>query len=176
MKFINYTINAPRDAVLQNLTKNDEIVALEKFDLSNGKPTLRIKRNEDKLTLRCELTERATKDNAFLEGTYFKGKITESDGVTAVKGIILNAPIYHLFLLALTVFFIVQCISVGGFSPVPIILIGFSLLMFRTEFKKQGIIKAFIFRALKMTYADETRRTSRQKRDKADELPDADLL
>ena len=37
----------------------------------------------------------------------------------------------------------------------PIILIGFSLLVFRTEFKKQGIIKAFIFRALKMTYADE---------------------
>lgn len=169
MKFINYTINAPREAVLANLAKNDEIVALEKFDLSNGKPTLRIKRNEDRLTLRCELTERATKDNAFLEGTYFKGKIIELDGVTTVKGIILTAPIYHLFLLALTVFFIVQCISVGGFSPVPIILIGFSLLMFRTEFKKQGIIKAFIFRALKMTYADETRRTSRQKRDTAEE-------
>jgi hypothetical protein len=154
MKFINYTINAPRDAVLANIAKNDEIVALEKFDLTNGKPTLRIKRNEDRFTLRCELTERATKDNAFLEGTYFKGKITESDGVTTVKGIILTAPIYHLFLTALAVFFIVRCISLGGFSPTPVILIGFSILMFRGEFKKQGIIKSFIFRALKMTYAE----------------------
>ena len=141
------------------------IIEAEKLDVSNGKPKLHVKKKGESLTIKCELTERATKDNAFLEGTYFKGRITERDGVTAVKGIILTAPIYHLFLIALTVFFIARCIALGGFAPTPVVLIGFSLLMFRGEFKKQGIIKHFIFRALKMTYAELNPKRRRENHD-----------
>ena len=165
MKLVNYTINAPSEIFLKNLEKNTEIIEAEKLDVSNGKPKLHVKKKGESLTIKCELTERATKDNAFLEGTYFKGRITERDGVTAVKGIILTAPIYHLFLIALTVFFIARCIALGGFAPTPVVLIGFSLLMFRGEFKKQGIIKRFIFRALKMTYAELNPKRRRENYD-----------
>ena len=51
------------------------------------------------------------------------------------------------------VFFIIQCFSVGGFSPIPVILLGFDIVMFKDEFRKQGIIKRYIFRALKITFA-----------------------
>ena len=95
---------------------------------------------------------RGTKDNAFLEGTYFIGRASEKNGRSSVRGIILTAPIYHLLFTALFVFFIIQCFSVGGFSPIPIILLVFDVFMFKDEFKKQGLIKTYIFRAFKCTY------------------------
>ena len=41
---------------------------------------------------------------------------------------------------------------------VPIILFFFSIFMFKDEFRKQGIIKRYIFRSLKLTYLDKNPR------------------
>ena len=152
MLFVNYDIHSTKESVLESLYENDLIVEQEKYDTKSGIPKMSVKQNGDKIKITCEFTGRATKDNAFLEGTYFAGKLTESGGVTALKGIILTAPIYHLILAIIFGLFIYQCISLGGFSPVPIILLVFSIFMFREEFKKQGIIKRYIFRAFKNTY------------------------
>lgn len=153
MLFINYDIHASREALINSLGENDLIVEQEKYDTTRGTPKIHIKEKGERLKITCEFTGRATKDNAFLEGTYFIGKLIEADGVTRIKGIILTAPIYHTILLIIFALFIYQCISIGGFSPVPIILLIFSLFMFRDEFKKQKIIKRYIFRAFKNTFA-----------------------
>lgn len=154
MKFVSYDIHAPRTEVLTSLRDNDKIVEQEKFDSSRGVPRIHIKEKEkDKIKITCEYTGRATKDNGFLEGTYFLGRLTETDGVTKLKGVILTAPIYHSILAIIFVFFILQCISIGGFSPAPIILLVFSIFMFKDEFRKQSIIKRYVFRAFKNTFA-----------------------
>lgn len=154
MKFVSYDIHAPRTEVLTSLRDNDKIVEQEKFDSSRGVPRIHIKvKEKDKIKITCEYTGRATNDNGFLEGTYFLGSIIEADGVTKLKGVILTAPIYHSILTILFVLFIYQCISVGGFSPVPIILLAFSIFMFKDEFRKQSIIKRYVFRAFKNTFA-----------------------
>ena len=152
MKLVNYDIHAPLDTVLESLHDNDRIVAEEKFDTSRGVPKIHIKQKGNKIKIKCEFTGRATKDNGFLEGTYLRGKLTEKDGVSSLKGIIITAPIYHTLLAILFAFFVIQCLSVGGFSPIPIILLVFSIFMFRDEFRKQRIIKRYVFRAFKNTF------------------------
>ncbi len=152
MLFVNYDIEASREEVMTVLCDNNLVVEAENYDTSRGKPRMHIKENGDIIKIKCELTERATKDNGFLEGTYFIGKISNKEGKTRVKGITLTAPIYHAIFLALFAFFIYQCISLGGISPIPIILAVFDIIMFYGEFKKQRLIKRYIFRAFKIVY------------------------
>ena len=152
MLFVNYDIHAPIDEVRCSLTENDKIIADEKIDTSKGFPKIHIKENGEKIKIKCEYTGRARKDNGFLEGTYFFGRFYEKNGVTFMKGIILTAPIYHTVLLLLFAFFIYRCIALRGFSIIPICLVLFSVFMFFEEFKKQGIIKKYIFRAFKNTF------------------------
>ena len=152
MLFVKYDIHAPIDEVRYSLTENEIIVTDEKIDTSKGFPKIHIKENGEKIKIKCEYTGRARKDNGFLEGTYFFGRFYEKNGVTFMKGIILTAPIYHTVLLLLFAFFIYRCIALRGFSIIPICLVLFSVFMFFEEFKKQGIIKKYIFRAFKNTF------------------------
>ena len=161
MTFVNYRINAPRNIVLKNISNNDLIIEEEKYDISRGKPKLHVKDYGEKVVIGCEMTERATKDNGFLEGTKFRGKIKEENGTTSIRGVILTTPIYHAALLLLFLFFIYRCISLGGISLTPIILVVFSIFMFWGEFKKQAIIKRFIFRSLKLTYREVSTKTTK---------------
>ena len=152
MLFVNYKIDAPREEVLKSLDDNNTVVAEEKFDVSNGRPKMHIKLKNDFVFMACETVGGPSKDRDFKLGTKFLGKICESDGTTKISGIIVTAPLYHLVLLILFAFFIYKCITLGGFSVVPICLIVFDIFMFLKEFKKQSIIKRYIFRALKVTY------------------------
>ena len=152
MLFVNYDINAPIDEVRRSLAENDKIVLDEKFDTSKGFPKIHIKEKGERVKIKCEFCGRARKDNGFLEGTCLFGRFYESDGKTKMKGVILTAPIYHSVLALLFAFFIYKCISLGGISIVPICLVLFSVFMFLDEFKKQGIIKRYVFRAFKNTY------------------------
>ena len=152
MLFVKYDIHATVDEVLESLNDNNAIIEAEKIDVSSGKPRLHVRKNGDSLKIQCEIADAPTKDRDFKLGTTFRGSIKESDGVTRIRGVILTAPIYHAILLILFGYFIYQCISLGGISVVPICLIVFDVFMFWREFKKQGIIKRFIFRALKLTY------------------------
>lgn len=153
MLFVNYDIHAKREEVMSSLLENDRIVEQEKYDTSKGVPKIHIKEKGDRIKITCTYTGGNTKDNGFLEGTYFMGKMLESDGKTVMRGIILTAPIYHAVLAIIFCLFIYQCISLGGFNPVPVVLLVFSIFMFRDEFRKQKIIKRYIFRAFKNTFA-----------------------
>ena len=157
MLFLNYKIRAEKEELLSVLRDNNLVVEEEKFDTRRGKPRMHIKEKGNILKIKCELTERATKDNGFLEGTYFLGKISEKCGTTRLFGVILTAPIYHFLFLLLFGFFIYQCIAVGGISPIPIILVVFDGFMFYDEFRKQGLIKRYIFRAFKITYRNRNK-------------------
>ena len=120
-----------------------------KFDENKGKPILHVKEKGKRLKMKCEMIGGPTKDNGFLEGTYFLGTLGEKNGETVLNGVILTAPIYHFALALFMIFFVYRCISIGGFNPVPVILLIFSIVMFKGEFEKQGIIERYLTRAFK---------------------------
>lgn len=151
MKTINITTNLPNDKLLSLLRNNDFVNDGVKFDEKLGRPLMHVTEKKDsELRITCELTGRATKDDSFfLLGTYFKGKITETESGTRLSGYIATAPIYHLVWAALVVLFVLQCFRVGGFSVVPICLIVINFFMFGNEYKKQGLIERYIKRAIR---------------------------
>ena len=154
MKFLNIQTRLPKDKLLKLLRDNDFVNDGVKFEEKLGKPLMHLKEKENgKIRITCELTGRATKDDSFfLLGTYFKGRITETEDGAILKGHIITAPIYHLVWIALVVLFVLQCFRVGGFSVVPICLIAVNIFMFWTEYKKQGIIERYIRRALRRAH------------------------
>ena len=149
MKIVKLESSARRDELL-DVIKNSELVNDRvKFDENKGRPLVHVKENGDRIKIKCEMVGGPTKDNGFLEGTYFVGKITENDDKTRLHGIILTAPIYHTLLALLLVFYVYRCISLGGFNPVPLILFVFSVFMFQGEFEKQGTIERYLGRAFR---------------------------
>ncbi len=154
MLFVNYDIKAPLDSLMSNITDNDKVVSEENYDLSRGKPRMHIKSKGDRLKIKCEMTERPTKDNGFLEGTYFLGSAKEKNGRSYVKGIILTAPIYHFVFLIMLGIVIYQSVKMVAIPITAIFLVLFDIMMFKGEFAKQSLIKRYIFRAFKITYRE----------------------
>ena len=154
MLFVNYDISAPIELLTSNIKDNDKVVGEEKFDISKGNPKMHIKTGESRLKIKCEMTETGTKDNAFLEGTYFIGSAKEKDGKSSVCGIIVTAPIYHLIFLVLLGVVIYQSITMVAIPITAIFLVLFDIMMFKSEFSKQSLIKRYIFRAFKITYRE----------------------
>lgn len=152
MKFVNYKIHASCDDVKNAIFDSTSICSQEKFETSKGNLKFHIKEKNHRYRIKCEYIGGATKDNAFLEGTYFIGELSQKNEEAILRGIIVTAPIYHLIIALLLAFFVAQCIIKGGFTPVPLILFFFSIFMFKDEFKKQGMIKKYIFRAFKNTF------------------------
>ena len=154
MLFVNYKIGSPKEAVCKNLFDTERVESEEKYNTDKGTPKFHIKEHGKFLRIKCEMTGGATKDNGFIGGTSFIGKVSEKDGKTRVRGLITTSPIYHLIFLGFFIAIICIGISIGGFSPTAIILLAFDILMFKDEFKKQPLIKRYIFRALKITYRE----------------------
>jgi hypothetical protein len=149
MKFIKLDSASSREELLKVIENADIVNERVKFDENKGKPIVHVKDNGKLLRIKCEMVGGPTKDNGFLEGTYFLGTLKEKGGITRLCGVILTAPIYHTFLALLMAFYIYRCISLGAFNPVPIILLIFSLYMFKAEFEKQGTIERYLKRAFK---------------------------
>lgn len=158
MLFVNYKIHADFDDVRAAIKDERLVLEREKFSEEGISPKFHIKEKDKTFKITCEMTGGATKDNGFLVGTYFKGRLSEKDGVTSLKGIVTTAPIYHLVLIVLLALFIWKCIVEGGFSVLPVFLVAFDVLMFWREFKKQALIKRYIFRTFKNVYADNIKR------------------
>ena len=154
MLFVNYKIGAPRDVVYKNLMDTERVESEEKYDTEKGIPKFHLKEYGKFLRIKCEMTGRATKDNGFIGGTSFIGRVTEKNGKTRVSGIITTSLIYHLVFIGLLITAICIGISIGGFPLTAVLLIPFDILMFKDEFKKQPLIKRYIFRALKITYRE----------------------
>lgn len=134
----------------KNLVADDE-----SFRTAKGRASIIIKERGEGVKMKCRMIDGPTKDNGFLEGTTFYGSVKERNGVTKVKGIVVTAPIYHFIIIALLVVLVIRCIALAAINPVPIILAIFSVFMFKDEYKKQGIIKRYIFKALKTTYRNK---------------------
>jgi len=149
MKFIKLESAASRNELLSTIQNSDLVNDRVKFEDGKGKPHVHLKEKGNRLKIKCEMVGGPTKDNGFLEGTYFVGKLTEKSGTTRLRGIILTAPIYHTFLVLLLAFYAYRCISLGAFNPVPLILLAFSLFMFKGEFEKQGTIERYLKRAFR---------------------------
>ena len=155
MKFINLEFSTSREETLALISDNERVNRNVNFDERRGKPLMRIKdKGDGKIKITCEMLGRATKDNGFIVGTYFTGRLKAQDGKTQLRGVILTAPIYHLVLIAFMVLFAIQCIYLKGFSLVPIVILAFSLFMCKDEFKKQGYIVRYLTRAARRTYKE----------------------
>lgn len=131
------------------LADNDRVNENVRFDGAPGKPLMKLKEKSGRLRITCEFTGRATKDNGFIIGTFFLGRIKEKDGKTVLRGIITTDPLFHLLIIGLFAFFVVQCIINKGFSVMPIFVVLFDLMLYKDEFKKQGYIQRYLFRAIR---------------------------
>ncbi len=149
MKLVKLSLGASREELVEALSHPDRVNENVKFDERLGRPTFIFKEGKRFVSIKCQYVGGPSKDNGFIEGTKFFGRITEKNGRTHLSGIITTAPIYHSFMLMLTVLFLLQCIKLGGISIVPICILAFSLLMYKDEFRKQGLIKRYIERTFR---------------------------
>ena len=149
MKFIDLSVECDRETVLATICDSVYVNDRVQFDEKKGKPKMTVKEKGDSIRIKCEMIGGATRDNGFLIGTYFSGKLIEQNGQTKLKGIILTDPIYPILLCLLLGFFVYQCFALGGFSPVPLIFFAFGIFMMRKEYSKQGTIERYLARAFR---------------------------
>ena len=149
MKLIKLESSATKEELLAMLSDNDRVNKNVRLDDKRGTPFMHVKESSGKLKIKCEYIGGATKDNAFIDGTRFSGRITEKNGKTEIKGVITTALVFHLILAAFFLAFIGVCIARRGFSIVPVCLIVFDIFMYKDEFKKQGLIERYLMRAVK---------------------------
>ena len=149
MKLIKLESSASKEELLAMLSDNDRVNKNAVADDKKGTPFMHVKESGGKIRIKCEYIGGATKDNAFIDGTRFSGRITEKNGKTEIKGVITTALIFHVILFAFFCAFIGVCIAKQGFSIVPICLLVFDFFMYKDEFKKQGLIERYIMIAVK---------------------------
>lgn len=147
MKFIKVSVDGKKEDFLTYLSDYHRVNENVKFEEKRGTPAMRVKEKDGRLKIKCEMLNRATKDNGFLVGTYFSGKISENNGKTEVKGVVVTAPIFHFIWFSLLIAMIIQCILYSAFSPIPILFIAFEVIMYSGEFRKQGYIRSYLMRA-----------------------------
>ena len=149
MKRIKLESRSPREDVLETIKNFNYVNEGVLFDERRGKPAIKVKEKGDKLRISCEMVGGPSKDNGFLIGTYFSGKLVEKNGVTTLRGIIVTDPIYHGFMLGLIGFFLYRCITLVGFNIVPVCVAAFGFLLMKDEYKKQGTIARYLSRAFR---------------------------
>lgn len=150
MKIIRLHTLASAERVRELLSAPDLVNRNVRFDEKHGTPKMHVRCSEDgRVQVRCEMLGRGTKDNAFLTGTRFYGRLRERRGETVLSGVVLTEPFFHTLFLAMFVFFVVLCFSNGGFSPVPVCLAVFVYFMYRGEYRKQGVIARYLSRAVR---------------------------
>lgn len=151
MKLINYKTAAPREELLSLIKDSNRVNEKVKFDEKRGRPQMFVKERKKSLTVTCRYIGGNSRDDGFIIGTFFWGRLTEKNGVTHLSGIILTAPLFYAAILGLLVYSIIADIMKGGFNPVAVIIAAFSYLMFRPEFQKQGVIARYLYRAVRMS-------------------------
>ena len=157
MKLINYKTSTPRAELLSLIKDSNRVNEKVKFDEKVGRPQMFVKEKKNSLTVTCRYIGGNTRDDGFIIGTFFWGRLTEKKGETHLSGIILTAPLFYTAIFGLLVYSIVAGVintMINGaftFNPIAIIIAIFSYLMFRQEFKKQGIIARYLYRAIRIS-------------------------
>ena len=150
MRFVKMEAECTEEVLLETLKNNQKVNEGVKFAEGEGKPFMHFKKKNKTVRMRCELMDRPTKDNGFLfGGTFFWGRISESDGETVLRGFSVTSPIYHVIILALVIYNIALSIKMGGISIIPIFAVAFEFIFFKDEFRKQGYISRYLERAFR---------------------------
>ena len=159
MKLVNVKTTASKDALLRAIGSSEEVNRGVKFDEDRGRPLMKLKNKEGSSTLSvtCEMIGGKSKDNGFIIGTFFFGRITEKNGETRLSGMILTDPIFHLLVIAFCIYCLVQSFILKGFTPMPIFIILFTVMIFRDEYKKQGMIERYLKRAARYAEGNSER-------------------
>ena len=149
MKLINLKSTKSPEELLAAISDNNFVSDGIKFNEQGTRPHMHVKdKGNGKIKIKCEIMGGSSKDNGFLEGTYFMGKIRKSESGSKISGVVLTAPIYHIAVTILAIVIIIQCIYLKAFNPIPLFAVLFDILMFKNEFKKQGYIQRYIMRAI----------------------------
>ena len=151
MKLVNYKTTAKREQLLSLIKDSNRVNEKVKFDDKLGRPQMFVKERKNSITVTCRYVGGSSRDDGFIVGTFFWGRLVEKNGETRLNGIILTAPLFYAAILGLLVYSIVRGIALGGFNPIALILAVASYLMFRGEFKKQGVIERYLHRAIRMS-------------------------
>ena len=80
MKFVQIKTRRTPEELLAMLSDNDKVNEKVRFDSKRGTPRMKLKENKQRIRITCELVGGTTKDNGFLVGTYFGGKIKVKNG------------------------------------------------------------------------------------------------
>ena len=147
MKFVNIRSTASKDELLGAISDNNFVNSNVDFQSGNKTPFMHVKEKNGRIRIKCEIMNGPTKDNGFIVGTFFVGKIKDCSGGSKLSGIILTAPIYHLIVFGFIAFVIYQCIVQKGINVIPLFVLVFDYMLFRNEFKKQGYIQRYLYRA-----------------------------
>ncbi len=149
MKLINLHSKKEPEELFSAICDNSFVSDGIKFNDKGTKPHMHVKdKGNGKFKIKCEIMGGPTKDNGFLEGTYFKGRIKRTENGTKIKGVILTAPIFHFILILLSAVIIAQCIFLKSINVIPVFAVLFDIIMFKNEFKKQGYIQRYLIRAI----------------------------
>lgn len=149
MKRISIRTPLAREDILSALRDAPTVNEGLTFDDREGSPSVQIREGRgERVRVRCYMLGGASRDNGYVQGTFFTGRIRERDGVTHLCGSIMTEPIFHVLWLALIAFFIVTCIQRAALSVVPVCLIVFVFFMFRKEYRKQEYLRRYILRAI----------------------------
>ena len=149
MKRIKIKSTKSPEELLRAISDNNFVSDGVKFNDKGTHPFMHVKDKADgKIKIKCEIMGGPSKDNGFLEGTYFKGRIKPSAEGSEISGILLTAPIFHTVLIALVVVIIAQCIYLKAINVIPIFAVLFDLILFKNEFKKKGYIERYLRRAV----------------------------
>lgn len=148
MLFVNLKAQASRERVLDILNETRDMVKPRAENDNRGRPSMSIAENGGKIKVLCKFIGGANQD--YGAGTYFIGRIREKNGETTLSGVILTKPLFHILFIALFAFFVYRCIALGAFNVVPVCLAVFCVLMFRSEYAKQPIIRRYLARAFRI--------------------------
>lgn len=151
MLIVNEKTKASRESVLRVFDKTKDMAT---GNPKLGRPTMILKEKDGKIRLYCQYIGGASRD--FGKTTYFIGRLRERDGETRLRGVVVTEPLFHIPFIALLVFFVWRCISLGAFNVVPVCLAVFCIFMFRGEYAKQPLIKGHIKRVFKVAERHES--------------------
>ena len=154
MKIINLKADCTAEALASAIRDSEKTNRNIRFDERRGRPAMLVTEKGKRLRITCKYVGGTTRDNGFIVGTYFTGRVTEKNGAASVRGVVWTAPVFHAVLFAMLAVFIIQCIYLKGFSVIPFCAVAFDIVLFRTEFAKQGIISRYIARAAKRAEAE----------------------
>ena len=149
MKFIKLRSSKSPEELFRALSDNSFVSEGVKFNDKGTRPHMHVKdKGNGKIKIKCEIMGGPSKDNGFLEGTHFTGKIKECGSGSIIKGRIMTAPIFHLAMIVLIAVIIFQCIMMKALNLIPVFAVLFDLLLFKNEFKKQGYIQRYLMRGI----------------------------